>query len=77
MKTQQIHNHNTRGAQRKHLYLPQIKTTLYGTNSIIYQSITAWNNIHKKINKNINDVSRNQFYKAIKEHLQKAYYNDD
>ena len=77
MKTQQIHNHNTRGAQRKHLYIPQIKTTLYGTNSIIYQSITAWNNIHKKINKNINDVSRNQFYKAIKEHLQKAYYNDD
>ena len=36
MKTQQIHNHNTRGAQRKHLYIPQIKTTLYGTNSIIY-----------------------------------------
>ena len=47
------------------------------TRLYIYQSITAWNNIHKKINKNINDVSRNQFYKAIKEHLQKAYYNDD
>ena len=76
-KIQQVHDHNTRGAQNTHIYTPQIKTTLYGINSIIYQSITAWNNIQKNINKNANSSIRKQFFKITKGYLLKTYCNDD
>ena len=75
-KIQQVHDHNTRGAQNTHIYTPQIKTTLYGINSIIYQSITAWN-IQKNINKNANSSTRKQFFKITKGYLLKTYCNDD
>ena len=39
------HLHNTRASKAGALQVPRILTTTYGTLSIMYQSIQAWNNL--------------------------------
>ena len=43
------HNHNTRGAQKKLVNVPQSKTTFYGTHSVTAKSVRDWNNLQKQI----------------------------
>ena len=43
------HNHNTRGALRKLVNVPQSQTIFYGTHSITAKSIKDWNSLQTKI----------------------------
>ena len=43
-----IHNHNTRGALKKLVNVPQAKTSFYGTRFITAKSVKDWNNLQNK-----------------------------
>ena len=53
--TSSQHNHQTRNATKQMLNIPQVETTKYGLNSIIYKSTRDWNELISK-NPNLQEV---------------------
>ena len=42
------HSHCTRSIQHKSFIIPSVRTTVYGTNSIKFNSVQIWNSLNKK-----------------------------
>ena len=55
IRTQEIHQHNTRGALNNLTDIPQSRTSFYGTHSIRSKSAIAWNTMQYKLGFNFKD----------------------
>ena len=55
IQTQEIHQHNTRGALNNLIEIPQSRTSFYGTDSRRSKSAIAWNTIQYEIGFNFSD----------------------
>ena len=55
IRTQEIHQHNTRGALNNLIDIPQSRTSFYGTHSIKSKSAIAWNTMQYKLGFNFKD----------------------
>ena len=66
-KTRQ-HPHNTRGNS---LYVPQVKTTTYGSNPFTLHAIRAWNLFQNKLSTttSLRNLTPTKFLKAIKTYI--------
>ena len=59
--SQSIHNYKTRNSLKLKLSLPKVTTTVFGLNSIEYQSIKVWNKLideHPAVK--FHDISRSK-----------------
>jgi len=58
-----IHEHDTRNATREGLFIPSIKTTSFGNNSLRYAAPVLWNEILKE-DTQLNDIKTSQQFKT-------------
>ena len=70
----EVHTYNTRGASRFKIKVPKMRTVVYGTKSITYQSIDFWNSIVTKLHKkNLQAQSKSVCKRTIKQYLLDCY----
>ena len=61
------HRHNTRGARRYVLNIPEMETSFYGSRSVQVKSIKDWNNIIDKTHFTAEDFMKlSDFVKKLK-----------
>ena len=71
---QNLHNHDTRGAELNIIKLPKARTQFNGIKSIRYASINIWNNIIKKFpDKNLQNKSKSYCKKLMTQNLLESY----
>ena len=67
IRTQEIHQHNTRGALNNLIDIPQSRTSFYGMHSIRSKSAIAWNTMQYELGFNFKDYD----FKTLK----KRFFN--
>ena len=67
IRTQEIHQHYTRGALNNLIDIPQSRTSFYGTHSIRSKSAIAWNTMQYKLGFSFKDYN----FKTLK----KRFFN--
>ena len=72
IENKDVNCHFTRNVAKDGLYIPQILTKTFGTNSLKYSAAVLWNN-HLKIDDKINSFT--SLY-SIKKYLEKFYLSN-
>ena len=67
------HSHLTRGSKSHKLISPHARTTVYGINSITYQSIKTWNYLMENLSDEVNTSSRYFCKNLVKKHFLDKY----
>ena len=71
------HEHNTRGASKKLVNVPQSNATFYGTNSITAKSVKDWNTLQNQVKFEFNQeiVVTPKLISALKDYFLASYIN--
>ena len=72
-KTIEQHNHSTRSASQKFVFMKRAYSNSCGIDSIGYQAVVIWNKLQNIVASDLTELSRMKVESSIIEHFLKFY----